>query len=41
MIDVNKNLQIAKTTKKEENLKLTNELKLITAPMMSTSCGLR
>ena len=32
MIDVNKNLQIAKTTKKEEKLKLTNELKLITAP---------
>ena len=32
MIDVNKNLRIAKTTKKEEKLKLTNELKLITAP---------
>ena len=31
MIDVNKNLRIAKTTKKEEKLKLTNELKLITA----------
>ena len=31
MIDVNKNLQIAKTTKKEEKLKLTNKLKLITA----------
>ena len=30
MIDVNKNLRIAKTTKKEEKLKLTNELKLIT-----------
>ena len=32
MIDVNKNLRIAKTTKKEEKLKLTNELKLITSP---------
>ena len=32
MIDVNKNLRIAKTTKKEEKLKLSNELKLITAP---------
>ena len=32
MIDINKNLRIAKTTKKEEKLKLTNELKLITAP---------
>ena len=32
MIDVNKNLRIAKITKKEEKLKLTNELKLITAP---------
>ena len=32
MIDVNKNLRIAKTTKKEEKLKLTNELKLIIAP---------
>ena len=32
MIDVNKNLRISKTTKKEEKLKLTNELKLITAP---------
>ena len=31
MIDVNKNLRIAKTTKKEEKLKLTNKLKLITA----------
>ena len=31
MIDVNKNLRITKTTK-EEKLKLTNELKLITAP---------
>ena len=32
MIDVNKNLQIAKTTEKDEKLKLTNELKLIIAP---------
>ena len=32
MIDINKNLRIAKTTKKEEKLKLTNELKLITTP---------
>ena len=32
MIDVNKNLRIAKTTKKEEKLKPTNELKLIMAP---------
>ena len=32
MIDVNKNLRIAKTTKKEEKLKLTNELRLITTP---------
>ena len=32
MIDIKKNLQIAKTTKKEEKLKLTNKLKLITAP---------
>ena len=32
MIDVNKSLRIAKTTKKEEKLKLTNELKLITTP---------
>ena len=41
MIDVNKNLRTTKTTKREEKLKLTNELKLITAPMMSTNCGLR
>ena len=41
MIDVNKNLRIAKTTKKEEKLKLTNMLKLSQPPMMSTSCGLR
>ena len=32
MIDINKNLRIAKTTKKDEKLKLTNKLKLITAP---------
>ena len=32
MIDVNKNLRISKTNKKEEKLKLTNELKLIMAP---------
>ena len=32
MIDINKNLRIAKITKKEEKLKLTNELKLIMAP---------
>ena len=32
MIDINMNLRIAKTTKKEEKLKLTNKLKLITAP---------
>ena len=32
MSDINKNLQFAKTTKKEEKLKLTNKLKLITAP---------
>ena len=32
MIDINNNLRITKTTKKEEKLKLTNELKLITAP---------
>ena len=32
MIDVNNNLRIAKTIKKEEKLKLINELKLITAP---------
>ena len=32
MIDVNKNLRIAKTRSREEKLKLTNELKLITAP---------
>ena len=31
MIDVNKNLRIAKTNKKEEKLKLTNEFKLISA----------
>lgn len=32
LIDVNKSLKIAKTKAKEEKLKLTNELKLITAP---------
>jgi len=32
MIDVNKNLKLSKTKDKKEKLKLTNELKLITAP---------
>ncbi len=32
MIDVNKNLKLSKTKDKEEKLKLTSELKLITAP---------
>ena len=32
MIEVNKSLKISKTKAKEEKLKLTNELRLITAP---------